>query len=100
MGKALTRRSGPRTLVRSRTKAAVAGAVEPDSIVTRPAVEPETRAAMIAEAAYFRAEKRGFDPGHELGDWLAAEADIERALVHVDAPTPCGDEIGTVGAIE
>ena len=31
---------------------------------------------MIAEAAYFRAEKRGFAPGAELEDWLAAEAEI------------------------
>ena len=29
----------------------------------------------IAVAAYFRAEKRGFAPGGELGDWLAAEAE-------------------------
>lgn len=27
----------------------------------------------IAEAAYFRAEKRGFEPGNEIGDWLDAE---------------------------
>ncbi len=31
---------------------------------------------MIAEAAYFRAEKRGFAPGSELEDWLAAEEEI------------------------
>lgn len=31
---------------------------------------------MVAEAAYYRAEHRGFEPGHELEDWLAAEADI------------------------
>lgn len=30
----------------------------------------------IAEAAYFHAEQRGFAPGHELDDWLAAEAEI------------------------
>lgn len=33
----------------------------------------------IARAAYFRAQARGFMPGHELDDWLAAEADYERA---------------------
>lgn len=27
----------------------------------------------IAVAAYFRAESRGFVPGHELDDWLLAE---------------------------
>ena len=36
--------------------------------------------AMIANAAYFRAEKRGFEAGHELEDWLAAEAEIEQHL--------------------
>jgi hypothetical protein len=31
---------------------------------------------MIAEAAYYRAERRGFAPGFELEDWLAAEREI------------------------
>ena len=30
----------------------------------------------IAEAAYYRAERRGFEPGGEAQDWLAAEAEI------------------------
>jgi hypothetical protein len=30
----------------------------------------------IAQAAYSRAQARGFAPGHELEDWLAAETDI------------------------
>ena len=34
------------------------------------------RNAKIAEAAYFRAQQRGFEPGHELEDWLAAELDV------------------------
>ena len=38
------------------------------------------RLAMIAEAAYFRAESRGFAPGAEVQDWLEAEAEIERLL--------------------
>lgn len=29
--------------------------------------------ARIAELAYFKAEARGFEPGHELEDWLEAE---------------------------
>jgi hypothetical protein len=37
------------------------------------------RHAKIALAAYFIAEKRGFEPGHELDDWLAAEAELARA---------------------
>lgn len=43
-------------------------------------IDPEVREAMIAEAAYYCAEKRGFAPGHELEDWLEAEAQIEVAL--------------------
>ena len=31
----------------------------------------------IAEAAYYRAERRGFAPGGETEDWLAAEAEIK-----------------------
>ena len=33
----------------------------------------------IAEAAYFLAHRRGFEPGHELEDWIAAEAQIANA---------------------
>ena len=40
-------------------------------------VDPEAKRLMIAEAAYYCAEKRGFEPGHELEDWLAAEARID-----------------------
>ena len=30
----------------------------------------------VAYAAYFLAKRRGFEPGHELEDWLAAESEI------------------------
>lgn len=33
--------------------------------------------ACIATAAYYRAQERGFEPGREMEDWLAAEADYE-----------------------
>ena len=33
----------------------------------------EERNRRIAEAAYFRAQQRGFQAGHELEDWLEAE---------------------------
>lgn len=36
--------------------------------------------AMISRAAYLRAERRGFEPGHEVEDWLAAEAEIRAAM--------------------
>jgi len=37
---------------------------------------------LIAEAAFFRAEKRGFSPGHEVEDWLAAESEVDAKLLH------------------
>jgi len=40
----------------------------------------EERQRMIATAAYLRAERRGFAPGHETEDWLEAEAEIDRQL--------------------
>lgn len=43
----------------------------------------ETRTAdhqvEVALVAYFIAERRGFEPGHALDDWLAAEAQIAAA---------------------
>lgn len=35
-----------------------------------------TLQGMISVAAYFKAERRGFQPGYELADWLAAEREI------------------------
>ena len=35
---------------------------------------------LISEAAYFRAKQRGFEPGHELEDWIQAEAEVMRRL--------------------
>ena len=38
------------------------------------------RHRMIEEAAYYHAEKRGFQSGHEILDWLEAEKDIDSHL--------------------
>jgi hypothetical protein len=48
-------------------------------------VDPEKRTALIAEAAYFRAEKRGFAPGHEAEDWLSAEREVDDRLMRATA---------------
>jgi hypothetical protein len=42
------------------------------------------REQMVAEAAYFRAERRGFAPGNEMSDWLQAEVDVESVLHSAD----------------
>jgi hypothetical protein len=59
------------------------------SAVTESAVEPTSGDALpdaaneasrhddVARAAYYIAEARGFEPGHELDDWLAAEERID-----------------------
>ncbi|MDO8369690.1 MAG: DUF2934 domain-containing protein [Candidatus Nitrotoga sp.] len=38
-------------------------------------IGPEQRWNMIREAAYFRYVQRDLVPGHDLDDWLAAEAE-------------------------
>lgn len=59
------------------------GALSADSTVgaelaigPKPDCATESRHETIAQAAYFRAEARGFEQGHELDDWLAAERQI------------------------
>ncbi len=48
---------------------------------TRPyRATPEERQRMIAEAAYYRAERRGFVAGDPMRDWLEAEAEIDAKL--------------------
>jgi len=43
-------------------------------------ITPEQRYQMIAEAAYFRAERQGFC-GNPAQDWVEAEAEIDRVLL-------------------
>ena len=66
----------PRSLKREPFTAAPASEAAPPDV---PSFQ-EAREEMIRVAAYYRAEKRGFVPGMELSDWLAAEADIEARL--------------------
>ena len=48
---------------------------------TPPIAQPVNLDAMIAEAAYYKAEKRGFYPGNDIRDWLEAKREI-LALVY------------------
>jgi hypothetical protein len=53
----------------------------PDAPVSgAPMINPEQRRSLIAQAAYFRAEHRGFAPGHEAVDWIAAEIEVDTML--------------------
>jgi hypothetical protein len=48
--------------------------------VAKPKVSAEVRSRMIADAAYYIAEKRGFIHGHHDADWAAAEKQIDALL--------------------
>jgi len=52
----------------------------PEPAAPRPKVTAEARRRLIAESAYLRAERRGFVPGGETDDWLAAEAEVDALL--------------------
>lgn len=43
-------------------------------------ITPDQRSQMIAEAAYFNAEKRGFDPNGQVDDWLQAETMVDEMI--------------------
>lgn len=66
---------GQRRSARSRTHGAAPPA--PDSGA---GLSDEEIHRLIAEAAYLRAQARGFAPGHELEDWLEAEKEIMMRL--------------------
>lgn len=66
----------------------------------------DERRRMVAEAAYYRAQRRGFAAGGEVEDWLAAEREINALLASpgsVSSPrkrvsTPASARSETVGA--
>jgi hypothetical protein len=65
-----------------RKPAARPAAEVPAAEIRYPAfVDPQQRSSLIATAAYLRAQQRGFAPGHELEDWLAAEAEVDAELM-------------------
>ncbi|MCW8982598.1 MAG: DUF2934 domain-containing protein [Gammaproteobacteria bacterium] len=45
-----------------------------------PQVSPRERYEMIATMAYYRAEKRNFEQGHDYQDWLECEAIVDKML--------------------
>jgi len=54
------------------------------AVPERVIVPQATRYEMIATAAYYLAERRGFAPGGELADWLAAESAVEAQFAAQD----------------
>jgi hypothetical protein len=45
-----------------------------------PLISPRERYEMIATMAYYRAEQRNFEPGHDVEDWLECEEFIDKML--------------------
>ena len=48
-------------------------------------ITAEEREELIRKAAYLHAESRGFSPGHELDDWLAAQSQIDQLIASGNA---------------
>ena len=84
------RRETPKTAAAPRTLAEDAVTEVLDVHESMPngltAVDPEFRHEMIATAAYYIAEQRGFEPGHEVDDWCAAAAAVDATLARIPAP--------------
>ncbi|BBP05289.1 hypothetical protein TPL01_14650 [Sulfuriferula plumbiphila] len=68
----------------AKPKVAAPGANEPAAKrsvkLSNPAVSAEQRYRMIAEAAYYIAERRNFAPGDAAADWAQAEVQIVALL--------------------
>jgi hypothetical protein len=61
------------------------------------AVSPAQRREMVAVAAYFRAERRGFAPGGAERDWMEAEDEIDALLARMSSSGTTREEFDRVG---
>lgn len=43
-------------------------------------ISPRERYEMIATMAYYRAEQRNFEPGHDVEDWFECERIIDQMM--------------------
>lgn len=64
----------------SHSKAGAAKAFIESGVATRGTNPAEELQRRVAEAAYYRAEKRNFVSGYELIDWLEAEQEIQQGI--------------------
>jgi hypothetical protein len=72
------KKSAKRTPAKTATAAGTAQAVIAATGV--PTVSADERRGLIARAAYLRGQSRGFPPGGEAEDWLAAEKEVDALL--------------------
>jgi len=75
--RAATKKTVKKTVARKKvakkTVARKTAAVKPAVSTEEKRFSQRDRYEMIAKMAYFRAEKRGFEPGGEQADWLECE---------------------------
>jgi hypothetical protein len=56
------------------------GAAQGEALSPMTDISPEQWRVMVAEAAYYRAQRRGFRGGSPEQDWFEAEEEIRRSL--------------------
>ena len=83
-GKSRTTRKTPPVTINERSKATAVPApavkVPKPKKKAGPAIAQSVWREMVATAAYYRAQSRGFQPGSHEQDWLAAEAELKKRL--------------------
>ncbi len=81
-GKKPTKRKAAASSAADLTDGAAMSVLESGRSDTSPStpLDPEARRQKVAAEAYFLAERRGFAAGHELEDWVAAEAVVDSRL--------------------
>ena len=72
------RSAAPKAAPKSTAKPTAFG--NPVNNTARADISPDEVRKLISEAAYYRAKQRGFAPGHEVEDWIQAEAEVMRRL--------------------
>jgi len=80
--RAAERRTAPKAAPKSTPNAARPSAFNDSA---RADISPDELRKLISEAAYYRAKRRGFAPGHELEDWVQAEAEV---IGRLSSPRP------------
>ena len=82
---AATNSNGTNSTKRPARRAAETGAAERPLVHARRAPITEgQRQAMVAERAYFKAERRGFRGGDPLQDWVEAESEVDALILRGD----------------
>lgn len=73
-----TQKMQPKTQKTKRQSGTKKATISPSTIQTNP---EEEKRRLIAEAAYFIAERRGFQGDREMDDWLRAEQEVNAKTV-------------------